>query len=83
MSKRKKTESSHNATGTKLDFVFKKKNYILLLISIAIVIVGFLLMVGREDIYSFTKITIAPFVVVLGFAFGFYAILHDPNKSSN
>ncbi len=39
---------------------------------------GFVLMAGTTDIYSTTKIVIAPIVVLAGFALGFYAILKKP-----
>lgn len=61
-------------------FVFGKRNYQLLLASIAVVALGFILMMGSTDIYSFTKITLAPLVVVLGFALGVVAILIKPSK---
>lgn len=64
--------------NTKSGFVFHKINYILFLVSIFIVFIGFILMMGKEDIYSFTKITLAPLVVVIGFAVGFVAILYKP-----
>jgi len=70
-------------TDQKANFVFGKINYQLLLASIAVVILGFILMAGKTDIYSFTKITLAPIVVVAGFALGFVAILKDPNKQKN
>jgi len=59
----------------KSDLVFTKKNYQLLLISIAIVVVGFVLMAGQTDIYELRKTLIAPLVVLFGFGFGVYAIL--------
>lgn len=56
--------------------VFSKKNYQLLLISMAIVLVGFLLMMGTEgDIYDTRRTLIAPMTVLFGFAFGIYAVL--------
>lgn len=61
--------------GTKSELVFTKKNYQLLLISIAIVAIGFILMIGTTDIYDFRKTTLAPMVVLFGFGFGVYAIL--------
>ena len=61
-------------------FVFKKINYQLFVLSIVVVIIGFFLMIGTEDIYSFSKITLAPIVVTLGFAIGFVAILYKPKK---
>jgi len=60
---------------TKSELVFTKKNYQLLLISIAIVAVGFILMMGTTDIYDFRKTLLAPMVVLFGFAFGIYAVL--------
>ncbi|KEQ31616.1 DUF3098 domain-containing protein [Pedobacter antarcticus] len=60
---------------SKNEMVFTKKNYQLLLISIAIVVVGFLLMIGTTDIYDVRKTLIAPMVVLFGFGFGIYAIL--------
>lgn len=59
----------------KNEMVFTKKNYQLLLISMAIVVVGFLLMLGTTDIYDVRKTLIAPMVVLFGFGFGVYAIL--------
>ncbi|MHA4896901.1 DUF3098 domain-containing protein [Pedobacter sp. PWIIR3] len=59
----------------KSELVFTKKNYQLLLISIAIVVVGFILMMGTTDIYDFRKTLLAPMVVLFGFSFGVYAIL--------
>ena len=59
----------------KNELVFTKKNYQLLLISIAIVVLGFILMIGTTDIYDFRKTLLAPMVVLGGFGFGVYAIL--------
>ncbi len=60
------------------------KNYKLLAIGFAIIIIGFALMAGGEpstaegfnyNIFSFRRITLAPIVVVAGFAFEVYAIM--------
>ncbi|PYF74492.1 DUF3098 domain-containing protein [Pedobacter nutrimenti] len=69
----KKTAPANQAAKTEM--VFTKKNYQLLLISIAIVVLGFLLMMGDTDIYDFRKTLLAPMVVLFGFAFGIYAVL--------
>lgn len=63
-------------------FVFQKVNYQLFIISIVIVAIGFFLMMGTEDIYSFAKITLAPLVVIVGFAVGFIAILYKPKNKN-
>ena len=72
MSERK---SSPVQQEQKSELVFTKKNYQLLLISMAIVVLGFILMIGDTDIYDFRKTLLAPMVVLFGFGFGIYAIL--------
>ncbi|MDO4757823.1 MAG: DUF3098 domain-containing protein [Rikenellaceae bacterium] len=61
-----------------------KRNYIILAIGFAIVLVGFLLMMGGgshsatefdESIFSFRRITLAPILVVGGFVVEIYGIL--------
>ena len=75
MAQIKKSESTNKSS-----FVFGKLNYQLFIVSIIIVIIGFFLMSGNTDIYSFTKITLAPIVIVLGFALDFVAILYKPKS---
>ena len=70
-------------------FAFGKVNYKLLLIGLAILLVGYVLMVGGgsedpnvfngEELFSFRRITLAPIVLLGGYIFIFYAILkkHD------
>ena len=71
-------------------FYFGKENYKWMLIGLALITVGFLLMMGadantvdgkydpnlwNEDIFSFRRIRLAPLLVVAGFAVEVYAIL--------
>lgn len=65
-----------------MEFVFDKSNYTWLILSVAIVILGFFLMAGTTDIYSNTKIVVAPLVVLAGFGVGFYAILKKPEAKA-
>ena len=60
----------------KKQFLFSKKRYQILLLSILIIGVGFLLMSGggsnnpdvfNNEIYSFRRIRLAPLVVISGF----------------
>jgi membrane-bound ClpP family serine protease len=76
-----------NNTG----FALGKENYKLLLIGFVIIIVGFLLMMGGgsddpnvfdESIFSFRRITLAPMVVLFGFAFEIYAIMKKPKDAN-
>jgi hypothetical protein len=64
-----------------LHFIFDKGNYRLLIIAVLVVAFGFILMSGTTDIYSTTKIVIAPLVVLGGFAIGFFAIFKKPEAS--
>ncbi len=67
------------------DFAFGKENYKWLIIGIVVLIVGFLLMVGggsdnpnefyKEEIFSFRRITLAPIVILAGFATVLIAII--------
>lgn len=70
-----KKSTSATTENTPVNFVFGKSNYRLLLISIAVVVLGFILMIGESDIYDFRKIVLAPIVVLVGFVIGFFAIL--------
>jgi len=65
-------------------FALDRKNYRLLLIGFAIIVIGFMLMVGGKsedpsvfnpEIFSFRRITLAPVVVLFGFLFEIYAIM--------
>jgi hypothetical protein len=67
--------------STPIKFIFDKSNYRLFIIAIAVVILGFILMSGTTDIYSNTKIVLAPLVVLAGFALGFFAILKKPSSN--
>ncbi len=69
----------------KKQFLFSKKRYQFLLLSIFIIGVGFLLMSGggsnnpdvfNNEIYSFRRIRLAPLVVILGFIMCIISILY-------
>lgn len=73
-------------------FPFQRQNYILLLIGIGIILLGFLLMSGggsedpnefSEAIFSFRRITLAPVVVLGGYGFVMYAIMKKPKGNEN
>ncbi|MCJ8211917.1 DUF3098 domain-containing protein [Mucilaginibacter sp. RS28] len=61
-----------------VNFIFDKSNYTLLAVSVVVVALGFVLMSGNTDIYSNTKIVVAPIVVLAGFGLGFYSIFKKP-----
>ncbi|MGB7842009.1 MAG: DUF3098 domain-containing protein [Salinimicrobium sp.] len=72
-----------------LNFVFEKKNYIVMGIGLAFIALGFILMSGggsddpnvfNPEIYNFRRIRLAPALVLLGFGIEVYAILLNPRK---
>jgi len=85
---KKKVEVKAASTSTKNDgFALEKNNYVLLLIGLGIIIIGFMLMAGgkttdpkvfNQEIFSFRRITLAPILVMAGFMFEIYAILKKP-----
>lgn len=65
-------------------FAFGRENYILLIVSMVIVIIGYFLMSGGKatdptiftgEVFSFRRITLAPIVVLIGYIVGVYAIV--------
>lgn len=75
--KNKSTEVKTPATP-KGNFVFGPQNYKLMLVGLAVIVIGFVLMYGKEDIYDFRKITLAPIVVLAGFVIEIFAIMRKP-----
>ena len=70
-------------------FLFKKENYKLLFIGLALIALGFILMAGggsddpnkfNEAIYNFRRIRLAPTLILLGIAVEIYAILKSPKQ---
>lgn len=74
----------------KKDFAFEKINYIICAVSVAIIILGFILMTGpattieggfEPDIFSTRRIVIAPMVCFFGFLLMIVGILYPSNKT--
>ena len=72
--------------------IFGKKNYVLMLASIALVAIGFILMMGggSEDgisfnpaIFSARRIVVAPAVCLIGFVLMIYAIMRQSKKKED
>jgi len=72
-------------------FVFTRKNYMLMLIGLGIIILGYLLMIGggsedpevfNPEIFSFRRIVLAPLVSLAGFVFEIYAIMWRPKAQA-
>jgi hypothetical protein len=61
-----------------VSFAFGKENYIIMGVGLLVIIIGFALMGGKEDIFNSTKLTVAPILVVLGFLIEVVAIMRKP-----
>ena len=73
-----------------MNFAFKKKNYLLLIIGLAFIISGFILMSGGKsespdvfstEIFSFQRITLATILVITGFIIEIFAIMHKSKEN--
>jgi Mg2+/citrate symporter len=67
------------------EFAFGKENYIITIVGLVFIIAGFTLMAGggsedptvfSEEIFSTRRITVAPLVVLLGFAIQIFGIMY-------
>ena len=68
-------------------FAFGKENYILILIGVGLIILGFILMTGggskdpnvfNLEMFSFRRITLAPILILIGFGVEIVAIMKRP-----
>ena len=73
----------------KKEFLFGKKNYRFLLLSLALIAVGFIIMAGggsedpnvfNPEIFNFRRIRLAPTIVLMGFGLAIYSILMPSKK---
>ena len=74
-------------------FLFDKENYALMIGGVALIFLGFFLMSGGksanphefhfDEIYSVRRITVAPIVLLMGFALEVFAIMKKPKETSS
>ena len=74
-----------------MDFVFKKKNYIMLISGLVLILTGIFLMMGgesedpnvfSEEIFNFQRLTLAPILIVGGFVLEIFAIMLKSNNKN-
>ena len=89
----KKSAENKNIETTQQEgptFAIPKQNFKLLLIGFGIIVLGFLLMIGggsndpnvfnEDGLFGFQRRTLAPVIVLAGFAFEIYAIMKKPKE---
>ena len=72
--------------------LFERKNFLLMLLGLGLILLGFLNMIGggsndpmvfKPDIFNFQRISLAPALVLLGFATEVVAILYNDKEKEN
>ncbi len=71
--------------------LFHKENYLLMLAGLVVIIIGMMIMSGgksndpkifdQKEVYSTTRITIAPILIVIGLGLQVFAIFKKPKAS--
>lgn len=88
MAQQKKTTPSAHTKETVTNTLFGKENYKWMLIGLVVMAIGFFLMAGGKssnpnvfqdkDVYSTTRITIAPILIIAGLIIEIFAIMKKP-----
>jgi len=70
-------------------FAFHKQNYILVIIGLVVLAIGFLLMIGggtndpnefSDALFNFQRLTLAPILLLIGYIIEMFAILWRPKS---
>ena len=88
--KDKQVSAPQAKTAGSIPCIFDSTNYAIMVAGVVIILLGFLLMSGgatsdvkvfpKEELYSFRRITLAPIVIMIGFAIEIVAILKRPKS---
>lgn len=89
MTATKNTPNKPNQTGGNVE-LFGKENYLWMLIGLVVLAIGFFLMAGgksadpnvfnKDEVYSTTRITVAPILIIIGFIIEIVAIMKKPKN---
>jgi hypothetical protein len=72
-----------------MEFIFSKKNYVLLISGLILILSGLALMVGggsedpskfSDEIFNFQRLTLAPLLIVSGFVLEIFAIMSKSER---
>jgi hypothetical protein len=89
MSKKKNRQKPQKKSQ---EFIFQRKNYLMMFVGLAFIALGYILMAGggTEDpevfsdaIFNFRRIRLAPTLVLIGLGIQVFAILFNPNKKKS
>lgn len=91
MAKQKKTYTPKKEAQPSLHVSFSRTNYYIMIAGMVVLVLGYVLMSGGkqegpnfnpDEIYSFTRVTLAPILVVLGFVIELVAIFYRPKSET-
>ena len=83
------TETTNKKEEEK-SFVFNRENYILLLVGLGLMAIGFILLIGggskdpevfSDALFDFQRLTLAPILILAGLVVEFFAIMKRPKKA--
>jgi hypothetical protein len=84
----KGSTGTHKVPRGNQTFLFDRSNYMWMIGGVVLILIGFMLMSGGkspdphqflyDEIFSFRRITLAPLVILIGFAVEVYAIMKKP-----
>ena len=85
-------ENNPDKNNSKSKMTLSKQNYKFIILGCIIVVLGFILMSGggtenpnefhEEELFSFRRITLAPFFVILGYMVVLYGVMKRPKANS-
>lgn len=70
-------------------FAFGKENYKIMVIGLVVILIGYFLMIGggsddpnvfNPEMFNFTRLTLSPIVILLGFGIEIFAIMKKPKE---
>jgi hypothetical protein len=73
--------------GQTMQFAFERENYKWMLIGLAVIVLGFILMIGggsddpnvfNPAIFNFQRLTLAPLLILAGYVIEIFAIMKRP-----
>jgi NADH:ubiquinone oxidoreductase subunit K len=76
----------------KNQFIFGRKNYIIMFIGLAVIALGYILMIGggsedpnvfNPEIFAPRRIVVAPTLILIGFAIEAYAIMYREKSAKS
>jgi hypothetical protein len=86
----KQQQQHKSVKPDEINWVFSRENYIYMFIGLGLLVLGYLLMIGggsddivtfSPSIFDFQRLTLAPILVLAGYAVEIYAIMKLPKQN--